>query len=68
MTLLANYLADHGLTQRAFAKLIDAPPPQISMWLSGRRRPGLDYALAIEQVTEGAVPAKSWKKRKGAGR
>lgn len=66
MTLLANYLADHGLTQRAFAKLIDAPPPQISMWLSGRRRPGLDYALAIEQVTGGEVPAASWSRRRKA--
>lgn len=64
MKLLANYLTDRQLTQRAFAKLIAAPPPQISMWLSGRRRPGLDYALAIERVTEGQVPASSWKRTK----
>ena len=57
---LAAYLDERGLTQTAFAALADVPGPQVSMWLSGRRCPGLASALKIERATEGAVPASSW--------
>jgi len=57
---LASYLARKGLTQGAFALLARVPAPQVSMWLAGRRRPGLASALKIARATQGAVPASSW--------
>lgn len=30
-------------------------------WLNGKRKPATDYAINIEELTEGAVPMKSWK-------
>ncbi len=57
---LAAYLKRGGLTQLEFAKLAGVPGPQVSMWLSGRRRPGLNSAFKIERATAGAVPAFCW--------
>jgi DNA-binding transcriptional regulator YdaS (Cro superfamily) len=48
------------MNQKRFAALAHIPGPQVSMWLSGRRRPGLTNAMKIELATKGAVPAESW--------
>jgi DNA-binding transcriptional regulator YdaS (Cro superfamily) len=63
---LSAFLDEHGLTQTAFAELAGVPGPQVSMWLSGRRCPGLASALKIEQATNGEVPASSWVKPRRA--
>ena len=48
------------MTQLEFAELAGVPGPQVSMWLSGRRRPGLESAFKIEKATGGKVRATDW--------
>ena len=60
MTLLADYLARHEMSQRALARLLRVPSPMVCQWASGDRRPGLANALKIEEATAGAVPARYW--------
>lgn len=59
-TPLGAYLAKHGIEQHEFARSSGLPAPLISMWLSGKRSPGLDSAFAIERATGGEVPATAW--------
>jgi len=59
---LKKYLHRQGLTQEQFAVLARVPGPQVSLWLSGRRRPGLDSAFKLEQATGGAVRAADWRR------
>ena len=64
---LRRYLREHKLTQEQFAVSADIPGPQISMWLSKkrRRRPGLMNALKIEAATHGYVRSEDWTPRRG---
>lgn len=57
---LADHLRKTGMTQLEFAELAGVPGPQVSMWLSGRRRPGLESAFKIERATGGKVRATDW--------
>lgn len=59
-TLLARYLDSEGITQTEFARSAGIPTPMICQWLSGKRRPGLKNAFAIERATNGAIPASYW--------
>ena len=58
-TLLGKYLSWYGLTHAEFALMANVPRVMISFWARGHRKPGRDYALAIERATVGAVPAES---------
>lgn len=60
MNRLAKYLARHNVPQEAFASASGVPAPMVSLYVSGKRRPGLDYAFAIERATGGEVPALYW--------
>jgi transcriptional regulator with XRE-family HTH domain len=57
---LARYLKANGESQRAFERRLGLQSGMLSGYLSGKRRPGLDTAAAIERETGGAVPAVSW--------
>ena len=59
-TALARYLAKRGMTQSEFAVRIESPPCMVSQYAAGKRLPGLAVALAIEEATEGEVPARYW--------
>lgn len=71
-TRLATYLDRSKLSHRAFAEKAGIPHlhPMISQWAAGKRWPGLDAAVAIEEATDGAVPASYWRdlKRRVASR
>lgn len=58
--LLDAYMSGKRLTQAEMADRVGVPSAMVSMWLSGRRRPGLRHAFGIEAATGGAVPAKAW--------
>ena len=59
--LLAAYLKENKLSLRGFAEKVDAPFALVWRWArAGEGRPGIEYALAIEDVTEGRVPVSSW--------
>jgi transcriptional regulator with XRE-family HTH domain len=57
---LSKYLAEKDMTQAELCRLSGLPPPQVSEYVNGNRRPGLDAAFAIERATDGAVPASYW--------
>jgi transcriptional regulator with XRE-family HTH domain len=57
---LRAYLEAKRLTHEQFAEHASVPGPQVSLWLSGKRRPGLESAFKIERATGGAVKAADW--------
>lgn len=60
MTRLRTYADTFDGRQRDLADALGISQPHLSLLLAGRKRPSLDLAVRIEQVTKGAVPATSW--------
>jgi transcriptional regulator with XRE-family HTH domain len=60
MTQLSSYIKGAGMTQRAFAAAVNIAPGHLSEIITGKKRPGLALAFAIERQTLGQVPASSW--------
>lgn len=58
--LLARFLRISKMTQAQFGRLAGVPHSSISFFLSGRRRPGIGTASAIEIASKGAVPVEAW--------
>ena len=52
---LADYLADKGLSQNAFAKRLKVSHVAVGRWISGERIPEPDNMRAILRETEGVV-------------
>lgn len=53
---LADWLAEAGITQEAFAKLIDVTQGRVSQLVRGDSgSPSLSLAMRIEEATEGKV-------------
>jgi hypothetical protein len=60
-TLLAGYLARHKLTRTAFSAACDVDRATLIHLLSHRaQRVSVQVAFAIEDATEGEVPARSF--------
>lgn len=57
---LRRHLKRNGMSLTEFARLAGVPIPQVSMWRSGRRRPGLASAVKLERASGGAIPVDSW--------
>jgi transcriptional regulator with XRE-family HTH domain len=57
---LAQYLTESGVSQAEFGRLAGISSPMICEYVSGKRRPGLDAAFAIERASGGEVPASYW--------
>lgn len=57
---LRKYLTQNSMTQEQFAQTAKVPGPQVSLWLSGARRPSLASAFKIEAATDGVVRAADW--------
>jgi DNA-binding transcriptional regulator YdaS (Cro superfamily) len=57
---LRQYLEKHGIRNNFFADKIGVKSPQICRWLSGKSLPGLEYAIKIEDETNGAVTCRDW--------
>jgi transcriptional regulator with XRE-family HTH domain len=60
MSTFSSYIAQTGMSQRAFAKLIGVDPSIVSRLRNGEMTPSLDLAAVIERETGGAVPMQSW--------
>jgi transcriptional regulator with XRE-family HTH domain len=54
---LAKFIEDERLTQERFAEV---PGPQVSLWISGKRKPGLESAFKLERATRGIIRADEW--------
>jgi transcriptional regulator with XRE-family HTH domain len=57
---LAQYLAQHGLSQAEFARRIRYPEATVSRWVAGRMVPRRLAMREIEAATGGAVTPASW--------
>jgi DNA-binding XRE family transcriptional regulator len=64
--LLSDWRENAELTQQAAADLIGIDLARYNAFENDRARPGLDWAVTIEDVTNGKVPAKSWTEEKRA--
>ena len=58
--LLAAYLSSRKLTITGFARLLGISRIHLCFLVHWRRKPSLDLAARIEDMTAGKVPAKSW--------
>lgn len=57
---LTEWLAATRETQSGFAQTLGVPRQTVQAWATGGRRPTLYYALAVEALTDGAVPVTEW--------
>ncbi len=60
MDELKKYLKEAGLTRTAFAKLAGVDQSLVSRYITGKLKPSLDRAVAIERATDGKVPPRVW--------
>jgi DNA-binding transcriptional regulator YdaS (Cro superfamily) len=59
---LRVWMARNGVNGAQAARLFGVSRGRLASYRTGRYRPSLDSALAMERVTGGAVPAASWAK------
>ena len=60
MTALDNYLKRSGRKAGELARAIGVPHYTLSKLRSGRQRPSLEQAVALERATAGALPVGEW--------
>ncbi len=58
--LLRDWREDLGLNQQEASDRIGIDLARYNAWENERARPGLDWAIRVEETTKGDVPAKSW--------
>lgn len=63
---LHDWLEKTHTTQEEFAEKSGVPQPLVSRYVTGKGRPHLENALAIEKATDGQVPVRAWTKKKRA--
>ncbi len=59
-TKLSRWLDVAGMSRDALAVKLGVGRSYVDKVCRGERRPSLDLAVAIEKLTEGAVPASAW--------
>jgi DNA-binding transcriptional regulator YdaS (Cro superfamily) len=52
---LNEYLTASGLSQAAFARLVECPQPLVNYWLRGRNKPSHRNMVRISEATGGTV-------------
>lgn len=57
--LLRAYLKTRGIRVTTFANELGCSPQLVRQWIGGST-PSLNYAVLVEDKTQGAVPARSW--------
>ena len=60
MTRLQTYANTFDGKQRDLAEVFGISQPYLSSLLTRNKRPSLELAVRIEQITNGAVPVASW--------
>jgi len=55
---LRDWIKRSQVSQTQAAKILSVHPVMISEWLGGTRRPGLENAVKIEQIT--GISVESW--------
>lgn len=52
------------MSQSELARRLGTTRQAVQLWYAGKTAPGVYYTLAIQIITEGAVPMESWLSRK----
>lgn len=55
MTALASFLAERGVSERAFARTLGVSSAAVSFWVVGKRFPSAESMVRIAHATGGAV-------------
>lgn len=58
--LLQQWLDDGHTSMTALARAMGVTRQSVSLWALGHTMPSRDNARALEQATDGDVPASSW--------
>lgn len=56
----SEWLKTEGITMDVVAKALGTSRQAVHGWASGRMKPRVFYACAIEAMSKGQVPVKSW--------
>lgn len=56
----SEWLGSEGITMDNVAKALGTSRQAVHGWASGRMRPRVFYACAIEAMSNGKVPVESW--------
>lgn len=59
-TELSRWLDKAGITRDEFAERLGLTRQYTDKLCRGERRPGLEVAVLIEQLTDGAIPPSMW--------
>lgn len=62
MKNLQTYASSFSGSRKDLAEAFGISQPHLSLLIAGKKRPSLDLAIRIEQVSKGAIPAISWSK------
>lgn len=57
---LEKHFRAAGVRQHTFAARIKTTPATVSRWLSAKSKPNDEMKIALERLTNGAVPAGDW--------
>ena len=57
---LGEWVVAHGWTRQQLADALGITKGSVDRFCNGLRRPNLEMAFQIEDLTEGAVPARYW--------
>lgn len=58
--LYIKWLEDTGRKGVWVAQKVGTSEARASTWRSGQTRPSIEMAVALEQLSDGAVPASAW--------
>jgi transcriptional regulator with XRE-family HTH domain len=61
-TVLSRWIDEAGKTREEVAQRLFIARTYLDRICRGERRPGLELAIEIEQLTGGAVPVEVWKR------
>lgn len=57
---LEQWLKKSDVSQLEFAKALGTTRQALNHWISGKSKPKVYFALAVQTLTGGAVPLTSW--------
>ena len=49
-----------GISYRELAERLGAAPSSVNEWAGGKASPGRDFAIRLEDLSDGELPAEEW--------
>ena len=57
---LQEWISERGCSHGDVGRALGVHRQSVHLWATGQRRPGIYYAMALVELTQGAVPLESW--------